>query len=85
MEAFHVWVRPLGGICRVRVEGAQNAQWLLARLGHSFVFKTADPMREETDSSCCTFCVAYGPQVSRATLESAIAGIPEVVLMSDPA
>ena len=27
---------------RVRLDGANNAQWLLNRLGHSFVFKTAD-------------------------------------------
>ena len=38
MNVFRVWVRPLGGNCRVRVDGIRNAQWLLNRLGHSFVF-----------------------------------------------
>jgi hypothetical protein len=62
----------------------QNAQWLLSRLGHGFVFKTAEPMNEEVDSSC-SFRVAYGPRMSRRGLETLLAGIPEVVLMPDPA
>jgi hypothetical protein len=85
VNSFHVWIRPLGDTCRVRVAGAQNAQWLLSRLGHGFVFKTAEPMNEEMDSSCCTFRVAYSPQMSRRGLETMLARIPEVVLMPDPA
>lgn len=85
MNAFHVWLRPLGDTCRVRVDGMKNAQWLLLRLGQSFVFKTAEPMDEEADSSCCTFCMAYSSQVSRRGLERLLVGIPEVVLMTDPA
>ena len=85
MNAFCVWVRPLGGNCRVRVDGVKNAQWLLDRLGHSFVFKTADPMNEEDGSSCCTFRVAYDFQTSRRGLERLLAAIPEVKLMADPA
>jgi len=85
MNAFHVWIRPLGNACRVRVAGMQNAQWLLARLGHFFVFKMAEPMNEEADSSCCTFRVQYSSQMSRRGLERLLAGIPEVVLMTDPA
>jgi len=63
MKAFPVWLRPLGSVCRVRVDGIKNAQWLLDRLGRSFVFKTADPMNEEGGSSYCTFRVAYNSQV----------------------
>ena len=85
MNSFHVWIRPLGNTCRVRVAGAKNAQWLLARLGRGFAFKTAEPMNEEDDSSCCTFRVAYGPQMSRRGLETLLAGIPEVDLMTEPA
>jgi hypothetical protein len=85
MNSFRVWIRPLGGTCRVRVEGIRNARWLLARLGHGFVFKTAEPISEEADSSCCSFRVAYSSQMSRRGLEKLLSGIPEVIFMMDPA
>lgn len=85
MNAFSVWVRPLGGNCRMRVDGIRNAHWLLNRLGHSFVFKAAEPMNEEEGSSCCTFRVAYNSQMSRRGLERLLTAIPEVRLMTDPA
>ena len=85
MNAFRVWVRPLGSNCRVRVDGIRNAQWLLNRLGHSFVFKTADPMNEEKGSSCCSFRVPYDFQTSRRGLDGLLAAIPEVKLMTEPA
>ena len=85
MNAFSVWLRPLGNACRVRVDGIRNAQWLLDRLGRSFVFKTADPMNEEEGSSCCTFRVAYDFQTSRRGLDRLLAAIPEVNLMTAPA
>ena len=85
MNTFRVWIRPLGNNSRVRVDGVGNAQWLLNRLGHSFVFKTADPMNEEEGSSCCSFRVAYNSQMSRRGLDRLLAGIPEVQLMTDPA
>ncbi|MBN1591394.1 MAG: hypothetical protein JW888_17915 [Pirellulales bacterium] len=85
MNSFQVWIRPLGNTCRVRVDGVRNALWLLGRLGHLFVFKTAEPMNEEVDSSCCTFRVEYGSRISRGGLERLLGGIPEVVLMTDPA
>jgi hypothetical protein len=85
MKSFHVWIRSLGSTCRVRVDGMQNARWLLSQLGRSFAFKTAEPIDEETGSSCCTFFVAYTSRVSRRGLEKLLEKIPEVVLMSDPA
>lgn len=85
MTPFHVWLRPLGGACRVRVDGVENTQWLLHRLGQSFVFKTADPIAEEADSSCCTFRVQYDSQMSRHGLEKLLAAISEITLMTDPA
>ena len=85
MNAFSVWIHPMGSNCRMRVDGIRNARWLLDRLGHSFVFKTADPMNEEEGSSCCTFRVAYGFQKSRRGLERLLAAIPEVKLMTGPA
>jgi hypothetical protein len=85
MTTFRVWIRPLGGQCRVRVDGKQNAVWLLEQLGRSFVFKTAEPIRDDGSSSCCTFRVPYSPQVSRVLFERVLGGIPQVHLMSDPA
>ena len=83
MNAFRVWVRPLGSNCRVRVDGIRNAQWLLNRLGHSFVFKTAQPMNEEDGSACCSFHVAHSSQTSRRGIERLLAAIPEVKLMRE--
>ncbi len=83
MNAFPVWLRPLGSNFRLRVDGGRNALWLLNRLGHSFVFKTADPINEEQGSSCCTFRVAYSSKMSRRGLERLLAAIPEVKLMTD--
>jgi hypothetical protein len=85
MKTFSVWLRPFGNVCRVRVDGLRNAQWLLNRLGHSFVFKTADPMNEEVGSPCCTFRVAYDSQMSPRGLRRLLATIPEVQLMAEPA
>jgi hypothetical protein len=85
MKAFGVSLRHLGSACRVRVDGTKNAQWLLDRLGRSFVFKTADPIYEETSSSYCTFHLAYNSEMSRRGFERLLAAIPEVNLMMEPA
>ena len=82
MDSFHVWIQPLGSTCRVRVDGIQNARWLLSQLGRSFAFKTAEPIGEEFGSSYCTFFVAYTSRMSHRGLEKLLARIPEVVLMS---
>lgn len=84
-NAFRVWIRPLGSTCRIRVDGVGNAQWLLKRLGQSFVFKTAEPVNEEDDFPCCSFRVAYDSQMTRRGIERLLGGIPEVTLMTDPA
>ncbi len=85
MKRFHVWLRPLGNACRVRVDGSYNAMWLMGRLGHSLVGKTSAVLDEERGSPCCTFHVDYSSQMSRPALEGLLAGIPEVELMLEPA
>ncbi|MBN2293603.1 MAG: hypothetical protein JXM70_14330 [Pirellulales bacterium] len=85
MNAFSVWIRPLGGNCRVRVDGIKNAQWLIDRLAKSFVFKTSEPMDKDRGSLSCTFRVAYSSQISHRGLEKLLAAIPEVNLMMEPA
>jgi hypothetical protein len=61
-----------------------NTNWLLTRLSHSFVFKTSEQVREDGDTSCCTFRVAYSSQMPRPALEQLLASIPEVKVMVDP-
>ena len=84
MNAFQVWIRPLGGSCRVRVDGIENAKWLLDRLSHSFIFKTSKPVGETEGTSVCGFDVPYNPPLSRAKFESMLVAIPEVQLMAGP-
>jgi hypothetical protein len=85
MNTFRVWIRPLGTVCRVRVEGTGNTEWLLDRLSESFVFKTSEPLNDVNGTSHHTFRVAYRPQMSRRAFEKLLAAIPEVKLMTDPA
>jgi hypothetical protein len=85
MNAFRVWVRPLGGAYRVRVDGAENARWLLERLSQSFVFKNTDALAEERDSPFCTFQVPCQSRLSRSAFERLLAAIPEVQLALEPA
>jgi len=81
MNTFRVWVRPMDGNHQVRVDGIENTKWLIHRLGQFFVFKTAEPVRDDEGSSCCTFRVADTSQISRHRFERLLAAIPEVKLM----
>jgi hypothetical protein len=85
MDKFRVWIRPLGSSCRIRVDGRQNADWLVSRLSRSFAFKSCEPMSEDGGSSNCTFRVPYTSDMPRQKLDRLMASIPEVTLMSDPA
>ena len=85
MNAFRVWVRPLGGACRIRVDGVDNANWLLDRLGESYIFKNSEPVQEERDSSCCSFRVPYNSQAGYSDIERLLSKIPEATLEFDPA
>jgi hypothetical protein len=85
MNTFRVWIRPLGDDCRVRVDGMQNARWLLDRLSQWFVFKGSESIHDDEASSCSTFRVPYSSQLSRPRFEKLLTAIPEVKLMSDPA
>ena len=85
MSGFRVWIRSLGDDCRVRVDGMQNARWLLTRLARSFIFKSAKPINDDEGPSSCIFHLRYSTQMSRFTLENALAAIPEVELALDTA
>lgn len=85
MNAFRVWLRPLGYICRVRVDGIKSTEWLLRRLSQSFVFKTSEPLSTDETSSCCSFSVMYSAEITRRKFERLLGTIPEVNLLSEPA
>ena len=85
MNTFRVWIRPLGDDCRVRVDGMQNARWLLNRLSQSFVFKSSEAIVDDEASSCSTFRVPYSSKSPRSRFEKLLAAIPEVKLMLEPA
>jgi len=85
MKAFSVWIGRLDGSARLRVEGLDNATWLMRRLSEFFVFKTCEPVLEIPNSSDCTFRVAHSSDVSASRLEKLLAGIKEVTLNREPA
>jgi len=83
MKTFRVWIRPLGDFCRFRVDGIDNAQWLLGQLSQSFVFRTFEPMGEMDGSTQCTFQVPCHGPMSPAVLQKLLRAIPEVQLMRE--
>ena len=85
MKAFRVWIRRTDGASGLRVDGLENAKWLLSRLSDFFVFKTSEPLCDVPDSADCTFRVAHTSQMSGAGFERLLAGIAEVKLTLEPA
>jgi len=83
MIAFRVWVQSLASASRLRVEGIENARWLLGRLSQSFIFKSSEPIREDPDGFCCTFDLPYSSQTSRPIFMRLLAAIPEVTLLTE--
>lgn len=81
MNAFRVWVRPLDYEFLVCVDGVANANWLLERLGRSFVFRSSQPISQDANSALCTFQVPCGPLLSLAKLQKLLTEIPEVTLL----
>jgi hypothetical protein len=85
VDAFRVWVRPLGNLSRVRVDGDKNVAWLLTRLSQSLVFKSSEPVRQERDATCSTFEIPCASRLSFSAFERLLSAIPEVRLMLEPA
>ncbi len=83
MNAFQVWLRPLGAVCRVRVDGIENTNWLLDRLRQSRASISEASDEKEALSGCCLE-VHYNRGLSRSRFEKLLAAIPEVGLMTEP-
>jgi hypothetical protein len=80
MDAFRVWVQPLGGEYRVSVDGAANATWLLQELSRSFIFKTAAPMTDDRHDALYSFRVPYNGSLPYAAFRRVLVAIPCVRL-----
>ncbi len=84
MIAFEVWIRPLGDYCRVKVDGIENARWLLQQLSQSFIFQTFDGINQRYGSPQCIFKIPYNPPLSHLKFEKILRAMPEITLMSEP-
>ena len=85
MKVFNVWISRVDGASGLRVDGLENAKWLLCRLSEFFVFKTSEPLHDVSDSSNYTFRVAHSSQMTGRRFEKLLAGIGEVKLLLEPA
>jgi hypothetical protein len=85
MKSFRVRLSRIDGASGLRVDGLENARWLLSRLSDFFVFKTSEPLFEVPNSADCSFLVAHSSQLSGRKFEKLLAGITEVNLMFEPA
>jgi hypothetical protein len=78
---FQVRVQSTGYGYQLNVDGVDNAQWLLDRLGQSFVFRSAKPIAHALSGPQCTFEVVSGPLLSYDAFLKLLANIPEVLAL----
>jgi hypothetical protein len=81
MKNFRVWVQPQDYEYLICVDGFDNARWLVDQLGHSFVFRSAQPISQNAKTALCTFQIPCGPQLSLSKLSKLLTGFPEVTLL----
>jgi hypothetical protein len=79
-----VWVRALGNACRVRVESADNAQWLVDRLAQTPALAGLNFVDVQPGGKSCSFQVSNSVERTLQSLESELAQIPGVQLMLEP-
>ena len=83
MLRFDVLMRCVGHGCHLSVDGMANAQWLLSRLSHEFVFKNSSVIRQEAESSKYGFDITCIPPMSSSRLESLLRRIPSLNVTSE--
>ena len=83
MSTFHVWIRPVGEACRVRVDGKENCKWLFARLIDMVGFEECRDLTCSPDGQY-TFNVLFGADLTTLSLTKLLRGLPQVELMSQP-
>lgn len=84
LSPVRVWVRALGQSCRVRLEGVEQAQWVLAQLEKKKALEGVVEVEIRTTANGCLFEVPNASKGALATLEAALGAIPEVELMLSP-
>jgi hypothetical protein len=87
MIRFRVWLRPLQPTdydYLILVDGMENARWLMTQLTSSFVFGSARPIQQASDSSLCTFQVPRTSLFSFSKLKALLVAMPEVTLLQQP-
>jgi hypothetical protein len=85
MKPFNVWISRADDAFGLRVDGLENANWLLRRLSDFFVFKTSEPLHNVSNSSNYTFRVAHNSQMSGRQFEKVLAGIAEAKVIVERA
>jgi hypothetical protein len=66
----------------IGVDGLVNTRWLLRQLARSFVFGSADQIREAQNSTLCSFRVPRNSLVSFQKLQRILTAMPEVTLLN---
>lgn len=84
MSRVRVWIRSLGPSCRVRLESAKQAQWVLAQLEEKKALEGLIEVAIQTTANGCLFEIPNASKRTLATLEAALGEIPEVELMLSP-
>ena len=82
--SIRVWVRSLGGTCRVRVDKEENLRWLVERLSCNPAFAQVKQLDLNKNREKCLFHIPYSESGSLAGVEEALANIPGVQLMTEP-
>jgi hypothetical protein len=84
MSRVRVWVRALGQSCRVRLESAEQAEWVLAQLEKKKALEGVVKVEIQAAAMGCLFEIPNASKRTLATLEAALGEIPEVELMLSP-
>ena len=84
VASTRVWVRSLGNACRIRVEAADDATWLLDRLAQTPALAGLNSVDVQPCGTARTFRVPISAERTLATLEVELASIAGVELMLEP-
>lgn len=85
MPPFRVWLRPLGEGCRVRVEGSENAAWLLDRVRTGLKHVQCDETIGQDGQGISTLVVHYASESAQQDLDRLLSRMPELQVMFQPA
>jgi hypothetical protein len=82
-QSMRVWLRPLGAVCRVRVESAANATWLSQKLGEFLAAKTSGPLHEMRADGCM-FELTCSTRSALEQIVVLLKNLPGVTIMPEP-